>query len=349
MKKKSSLYVFGLVSTLIATTGIAQRQMDTAESFAAYTGSTFAETWSRLEQEQYASLPTYHVVSAETLKSVASLAMNATLDNRADFRPRRLKLVHPNGICLAGKWEIDQPSNYSGYFAEGRKGLVVARASVTQDFVKLEDYRAFGLALKIFPTTDPTARVYTSNLFSVDTIEGTQNHPYTRALMSNQIPDFNFLNISNVIRLFDRMSFLINFNNLSKQSDSGPQSRNPLLRRTVEVARAGMTQEFSAVNLQESLPSYKFLEAEGKIKEPLWVGFEPEGILTYSNERDFRDEITDTLRKNGELRYKILVADQKNRAGKQMWSQIGSITFNSAVSSKTCDLDLHFHHPRTDN
>src|SRR5687767_6221769 len=61
-------------------------------------------------------------------------ASEIALDSQADmtwgadgkgFR----RLVHPNGICLTGRWSIDQDTAYSGYFRKGSEALVVARYS----------------------------------------------------------------------------------------------------------------------------------------------------------------------------------------------------------------------------
>ena len=61
-------------------------------------------------------------------------ASERTLDSGADLRwgPDRkgfARLLHPNGVCLAGRWEITEDTPYSGYFARGRTALVVARYS----------------------------------------------------------------------------------------------------------------------------------------------------------------------------------------------------------------------------
>lgn len=313
-----------------------------------YAGSSYESVWNKLSEEQYSVFPHHRIVSAGTLKSVASVLMNATLDNRNDFRPRRVKLVHANGICLSGKWEIESETPYSGYFQKGSQALVIARASVTQDYVDLHEYRAFGLAVKLFPTLDAREDVYTSNLFSVDTIEGQKNLHFVDSMMTNQIPDFDFLNIKALVRLATRLPFLVTFNNMSKDADTGPENRNPLLRRTLQVASAGISKEFSAVKMQERLPSYKDLSQQGQIKEPTWLAFKPMNVSIRSRESDFRNEIIDVVRKNGEFKYSVMAADEKIN-NQKVWSKIGTITFKEVVASLPCDQDLHFHHPRTDD
>ncbi len=347
---KSLKKIIALLLIFSSVAAIANFNMNKTESSEPYLGSSFDDVWEALQEDVYDSLPIYKIVSGRTLRSIGLAAFQATLDNRNDFRPRRTKLVHPNGICMAGVWEIDKKSEFTGYFSEGLRGVVIGRASTTQDFVKYEDHRAFGLAIKLFPTQDTTEVVFTSNLFAVDNIEGVKNRHYVETFMTNEIPDFDFLNLRALFRLINRMSFLVNFNNLSKEADTGPEDRSPLFRRTVEVARAGISSEFSSIRNSPQLPPYSDLERMGEINEPRWVGFEYQNEGPSSPQQsDFREEIADLIDKNGEIKYKILVASEKDRQGFINWKEIGHLTFTETVASKPCDLDLHFHHPRTDD
>ena len=61
-------------------------------------------------------------------------ASERTLDSRADLRwgpdgKGVRRLVHPNGVCLIGRWRITQPTDYSGYFSSGSEALAIARYS----------------------------------------------------------------------------------------------------------------------------------------------------------------------------------------------------------------------------
>ena len=61
-------------------------------------------------------------------------ASERALDSRADLRWGRdrkgfPRFLHPNGICLTGRWEITEDTPYSGYFARDSTALVVARYS----------------------------------------------------------------------------------------------------------------------------------------------------------------------------------------------------------------------------
>ena len=57
-------------------------------------------------------------------------ATERAVDSAADLRwgPDRKgfrRLVHPNGICLTGLWQITEDTGYSGYFRNGSRALVV--------------------------------------------------------------------------------------------------------------------------------------------------------------------------------------------------------------------------------
>jgi hypothetical protein len=61
-------------------------------------------------------------------------ATERAVDSAADLRwgPDRKgfrRLVHPNGICLTGLWQITEDTGYSGYFRNGSRALVVGRYS----------------------------------------------------------------------------------------------------------------------------------------------------------------------------------------------------------------------------
>jgi len=39
------------------------------------------------------------------------------------------RLVHPNGVCLTGRWTIQEETPYTGYFATSSSALIVSRYS----------------------------------------------------------------------------------------------------------------------------------------------------------------------------------------------------------------------------
>ena len=83
-------------------------------------------------------------------------AVDSHLDLRwgADRKGFR-RLVHTNGVCLFGRWEITEETGYSGYFRRGSSGLVVARLSTCCTETRRGRMRSLGLVGRIYPTTDP--------------------------------------------------------------------------------------------------------------------------------------------------------------------------------------------------
>src|SRR5215467_10185056 len=104
----------------------------------AYRGSTFREVSDALWANPYRRvwglqngppLPVYEVTLRSVLSGILSLsgpglfqkATERAVDSNADLRwgPDRKgfrRLLHPNGICLTGEWQITEETNYSGYF-----------------------------------------------------------------------------------------------------------------------------------------------------------------------------------------------------------------------------------------
>jgi hypothetical protein len=61
-------------------------------------------------------------------------AVMRAVNSRVDLRWGRdrngfRRLLHPNGICLTGLWEITEATSYSGYFQRGSRAVVIVRYS----------------------------------------------------------------------------------------------------------------------------------------------------------------------------------------------------------------------------
>ena len=91
--------------------------------------------------------PRFKLASMRALDSGADLRWG---DDRRGFR----RLVRPHGVCVTGRWKITEDSPYSGYFARGSRGLVIARISVGTSMTLRGARRSFGMALKLYPTDD---------------------------------------------------------------------------------------------------------------------------------------------------------------------------------------------------
>jgi hypothetical protein len=107
-----------------------------------------------------------------------------SVDSHADLRwgpdgTGFRRLIHPNGVCLTGLWEIAVETEYTGYFRKGSQALVVGRYSASAE-TRRGQSRGLALAGKLFPTTDPghADPVRTANFFAMEDIGGA----YTRYL-----------------------------------------------------------------------------------------------------------------------------------------------------------------------
>jgi hypothetical protein len=143
----------------------------------AYRGSRFCEVRDAVFANPYQKvwgrageppLPHYKVKESNLFKGILPFgrsylfgqASKRTVDSHADLRfgPDRQgfrRLIHPNGICLTGLWEITEETKYSGYFRKGSRGLVIGRYSSGTTEIHRGELRALALTGKLYPTTDP--------------------------------------------------------------------------------------------------------------------------------------------------------------------------------------------------
>ena len=285
----------------------------------AYNGSSFEEVWSVVEEKPYSYLPEKKVTFSSFFSGFTNLIKKSakrTVENKSDILPYFDKLLHKNGTCMAGIWEITKENPYSGYFKKGSKGLIIARASTTLSNTKQGDLRGFGLAGKIFPTEDPYTTHKTANFFLIDNLGGTYETNFTRANLTNEpgiLPSFSFsLPLLAPIAAAVGKAF-------------GEADKNPGIRQVYSISNLGLQE-----NEVATTPKYmKF------------IGVNEEDAV---NESDFRDELKTHIDSNGQLSFNIFVANEKDANGNKVWSSIGKVSFDQIVSSTGCDHNLHFHH-----
>ena len=63
--------------------------------------------------------------------------------------------MHPNGVCLTGRWSIDQETPYSGCFRKGTDAVIVGRYSTCCGETRRGRTRSLSLVGKLFPTGNP--------------------------------------------------------------------------------------------------------------------------------------------------------------------------------------------------
>jgi hypothetical protein len=164
----------------------------------AYAGSRFAEAREALFANPYQRvwgadgeppLPTYKVTLGSVLRGILPFgkqylfrqAVERTVDSYADLRwgadgKGFRRLLHPNGVCLTGRWEITEETDYSGYFRTGSQALVIGRYSTCCTETRRGHTRSLALAGKLFPTMDPSdpQQLRTASFFTQEDIGGAQ-------------------------------------------------------------------------------------------------------------------------------------------------------------------------------
>ena len=117
----------------------------------AYSGSRFSTVRDALFANPYQKvwggqgeppLPRYDVTLASVLRGALAFgrpyifrqATERAVDSGADLRwgvngQGFRRLLHPNGVCLTGLWEITEETGCSGYFRRGSRALIVGRYS----------------------------------------------------------------------------------------------------------------------------------------------------------------------------------------------------------------------------
>jgi len=321
-----------------------------------YTGSTFKEVQDAVMAEPYYGstwgeagqkpLPfratTFEMVAqgAFTL-SKRFLFMDAaarTIASHADLRwggPEKKgvqRMVHPNGICLSGIWEINEDSGYTGFFAKGAKGLVIGRYSSGLSAVRGEA-RTLSMVGKLYPTTNPAEKNRPASFITQEDLGGTFSPGIHAALLRNA-PSISPLN-----RGFGLGTLL-----LTAFAFMRVDLRNTI-RQLYEIAELG-----KPPGTPTRCPQFMQL----RIISPK-IGGDDETA-------DFRDEVLTQIydrgnsRKQRDLIFQIEVSDKgevrgllnKSLVGAE-WKPIGTITFDRAAASYNGDFVIHFHHPKWRN
>jgi len=228
------------------------------------------------------------------------------MHDKRDIRPRYDKLIHSNGVCYAGVWEIDQESPYTGYFAKGAKGLLIARASVAGPLIRQGHSRSFGIAGKVFPTMDPDAWVWPCNFVTVSTLSGSR----ARHVLDIEMSNYPKVGLNPIANMINRVIFRL-------------MDTRPGYRQLFPISTLGLDPGDPVVtpDLMQLVP------AEGTQRV---------------DAKDFRDEIRISRYKDGKLVFDIRVKNFDEAE----WKRLGSMTFTEDVVAEGSDKRLHFWIPR---
>lgn len=326
----------------------------TTEADRAYTGSRFAEVRHALFENPYQKvwggdgqppLPIYKVTLASVLRGVLSFgkrylfrqAVERTVDSHADLRWGAdgrgfRRLLHPNGVCLTGRWEITEETEYSGYFRKGSQALVIGRYSTCCTATRRGHTRSLALAGKLFPTADANdpRPFHTASFFTQEDIGGAQTDYLNDAELRNA-PDVHVWRrgLGVVVLLITGAVF-------------GKVDKEPGRRQLYQVAELGK---------QPSEPT--------RSPDFMRLLVAPEQPRIEGEALDFRDEVMAQIFDRGDaapkrsLSFVVEVTDEGSVGGTAIaqrrtfnsWRRIGKLTFDNAVVSYNGDFVIHFNHP----
>ena len=308
--KAKTVAALGLVG-LLGSWGLLQ-----AHAAPIYSGSKLKDVWTEIRSNPYRRLP-QETVSVTKFFSWGTnlLAQSAkrTIADGSDLLPRFNKLVHPNGICFRGTWNMTESSPYTGYFEQGKQAVLIARASSALSETTAGNYRGFGLAVKLYPTDNPNHffPLKPANFFVIDDLGGTLTRSYLDAPMTNE-PALSIRASSIFIAPIAAAA----------QAAFTAADKNPGIRQLYPVAEMGLRPLQRAV-------SPKYLKVIGS------------PLMRRNGIADFRDELNVNLY-GGALDFDVLVSEAK--AGP--FTKVGYIEFLESVASDSCDHKVHFPHPK---
>ena len=317
----------------------------------AYKGSRFSEVRDAIFANPYqpvwgnAPLPLYKTTLRSVLKGVLPFgkrylfqqAVARTVDSHADLRwgvdgKGFRRLLHPNGVCLTGLWQITEETEYSGYFRKGSEALLIGRYSTCCTETRRGRTRSLALVGKLFPTTDPnhTEPLRTASFFTQQDIGG--DH-------TDYINDAELRNAPNVhaARRAGGVPILLITGLVFQRVD-----KEPAQRQLYQIAELGKP-------ANEPTRAPRFMRLLVATDQPKIEG---DGL-------DFRDEVMAQIFDRGDatpkrtLRFDIEVTDEGSTHGPGVyqnvtfnnWKRIGRLTFDNAVASYNGDFVIHFNHP----
>ena len=320
-----------------------------------YAGSTYREVRDAVFANPYyrvwgaadePALPRYPVTLWSVVRGALSFgrrypffqAAGRTVDSGADLRwgPDRRgvrRLLHPNGVCLTGEWEITEPTDYTGYFRQGSRGLVTARYSTCCTETRRGWRRSLSMVGKVYPTTDPDdpRRLRPASFITQQDIGGERTDFINDAELRNA-PDTTAWR-----RGFFGLPVILITGLVFRRADKVPAHR-----QLHEIAELGKPPG-------ERTRAPEFLRFLVDPAQPRIGG----------ERLDFRDEILAQIYDRGDpapkrdLVFHVDVSDEGTTRGPAFyqrrtisnWRRVGCLVFREAVASHNGDFVIHFHHP----
>lgn len=320
----------------------------------AYQGSRYAEVKAAIFANPYYSvwgapdarpLPIYEVTFASAAAGILPFgspfrflqSSERTVDSNADLRwgdDRKgfRRILHPNGVCLTGMWEITEETGYTGYFKKGSKALTVGRYSTCCTETRRGRVRSLALVGKLYPTTDVNhpLPLRTASFITQQDFGGDFSRYVNDAELRNA-PD------TRSWRRGSGLPVLLLTGAVLLKAD-----RQPTHRQLYQIAELGKAES-------EKTRTPEFMRLIPVPEQPRIEG----------DDIDFRDEILAQIYDKGDpvpkrtLTFQIDVSDNGRTKGTPLferrtitnWRTIGRLTFTEAVASYNGDFVLHFNHP----
>ncbi|HVG71141.1 MAG TPA: hypothetical protein VM819_09530 [Vicinamibacterales bacterium] len=265
-------------------------------------------------------------------------ASDRSIDSRADLRwgDDRLgfrRILHPNGVCLFGTWEIDPDAggDYTGHFAPGSRALLIARYSVCCTETRSGEYRSLSLVGKVYPTLDAAHanKLRPASFITQEDLGGSKSYAIGDVELRNA-PDITPWARGWGLPVFLLTGFVL-----------GRTDQQNAVRQLYEVAELGKPS-----GQPTRAPEFIRLLAPRSPDDARAAGV------------DFRDEILGHIYDPGDpvprrtLTFDIEVSDTGQRRGLLVrrwqitgWRRIGRLVFSEAVASYNGDFVLHYPHP----
>jgi hypothetical protein len=321
----------------------------------AYQGSRFSEVRAALFSTAYYKawggpdeppLPVYEVTLRRALMGILRIkgpwgflqAAQRSVASRADMRwgpdgRGFRRILHPNGVCLTGEWQIDDTADaarYSGYFKPGSRALIIGRYSVCCTETRRGRYRSQSLVGKLYPTTDRDHKepLKTANFILQEDLGGTKVQ-YINHVELRNAPD------TTPWRRGTALPVLLLTGPVLLKADA-----QPTIRQLYQIAELGKPE-------REATRTPEFMRLTVAEDQP----------ISYGDDLDFRDEILRQIYDKGDpqpkrkLVFNIEVSNEGYGSGIIVrrrtiwnWKRIGRVVFQDAVASYNGDFVLHFSH-----
>jgi hypothetical protein len=242
------------------------------------------------------------------------------------------RLLHTNGICMTGLWEVTEETPYTGYFRQGSRGLIIARYSTCCTETRRGNTRSLSMIGRIYPTTDPNhpEPLPTASFITQEDIGGEDTPNINDAKLRNA-PN------TTVSRRGGGMAILLLSGLVFNMAE-----KRPTIRQVYQIAELGKPPG-------EPTRAPEFMQLTVAAGQPVIPG----------DDLDFRDEIMAHIYDPGDptpkrkLVFDIEVSDTGTTHGLPIrerrditnWKKIGTMTFDAAVASFNGDHVFHVNHP----